>query len=415
MTDAPPPPDGDVRRATALDAAALTAFAPAIPRPTDSETRAVFVVDGADGFRAATELVQHADHLAIEHLVVAPGAEAAGRALIAFAETAGRALGAREVRLRPGIVPDGLAHALGYRNGVKRRRGAAAEYLEGIGVPLWRHGTAPHSQTVYYRGVWAALALIVGMGSISAAVFSGSELTWVHVFLPAALAFAATAFASWQILLIALSGMRSGQRWVAAATCGGAAVAVLLIGLLIQDRAAPALVELWTIYSGDEELNRLAISVGADGTTLHVDGPYGLGSETAVREALDRTPRLRTVVLSGPGGRMGVGYAINRMIRQRKLATRVDAGCASACTIAFLGGVDRSLSAGARLGFHQTSFPGMDENDMYESNRGMRQFLIRNGVTPEFAKRALETSPGSLWVPTPQELLAGRVIHRVNP
>ena len=134
-----------------------------------------------------------------------------------------------------------------------------------------------------------------------------------------------------------------------------------------------------------------------------------------MREALDRTPRLRTVVLSGPGGRMGVGYAINRMIRQRKLATRVDAGCASACTIAFLGGVDRSLSAGARLGFHQTSFPGMDENDMYESNRGMRQFLIRNGVTPEFAKRALETSPGSLWVPTPQELLAGRVIHRVNP
>ena len=386
-----------------------------MPAPTDSDIRAVFVVDGREGFAATMELVQNADHLSVEHLVAAPAAETARRALIDFAETAARGLGIREVRLRPGTLPDDLARSLGYRDGRKRLAGAAAAYLEGIGVPLWRHGTAPHSQTVYYRGVWAALALIVGLGSISVAVFSRSELSWVHIFLPAALAFGATAFASWQILLIALSGIRSGTRWIAATTCGAAAVAVVMIGLLIQDRAAPALVELWNIYSGDVELNKLAISVDPDGTSLHVDGPYGLGSDTAVQEALQRSPGLRSVVLSGPGGRMGVGYAINRMIRQRKLATRVEAGCASACTIAFLGGVDRSISAEGRLGFHQTSFPGMDENDMYESNRNMRQFLTRNGVTPQFAQRVIETPPGSLWVPTPQELLAGRVIHRVNP
>lgn len=375
----------------------------------------MFVVDAEEGFKAATELVQKADHLSIEHLVSAPGAEAARRALLDLAEAAARAIGSREIRLRPGIVPDDLARSLGYRDGVKRRAGAAAEYLEGMGVPLWRHGNAPHSQTIYYRGVWAALALIVGLGSISVAVFSRSELSWVHIFLPAALAAGATAFASWQILLIALSGIRTGTRWIAAATCGAAAVAVVMIGLLIQDRAAPALVELWNIYSGDVELNKLAISVDPNGTSLHVDGPYGLGSDTAVLQALDAHPGLRSVVLSGPGGRMGVGYAINRMIRQRRLATRVETGCASACTIAFLGGVDRSISAAGRLGFHQTSFPGMDENDMYESNRNMRQFLLRNGVTPEFAQRVVETPPGELWVPTPQELLAGRVIHRVNP
>ena len=386
-----------------------------MPAPTDSDIRAVFVVDGREGFAATMELVQNADHLSVEHLVAAPAAETARRALIDFAETAARGLGIREVRLRPGTLPDDLARSLGYRDGRKRLAGAAAAYLEGIGVPLWRHGTAPHSQTVYYRGVWAALALIVGLGSISVAVFSRSELSWVHIFLPAALAFGATAFTSWQILLIALSGIRSGTRWIAATTCGAAAVAVVMIGLLIQDRAAPALVELWNIYSGDVELNKLAISVDPDGTSLHVDGPYGLGSDTAVQEALQRSPGLRSVVLSGPGGRMGVGYAINRMIRQRKLATRVEAGCASACTIAFLGGVDRSISAEGRLGFHQTSFPGMDENDMYESNRNMRQFLTRNGVTPQFAQRVIETPPGSLWVTTPQELLAGRVIHRVNP
>jgi hypothetical protein len=62
------------------------------------------------------------------------------------------------------------------------------------------------------------------------------------------------------------------------------------------------------------------------------------------------------------------------MIQQRRLATRVEAGCASACTIAFLGGVERSISPGGRLGFHRASFPGMGDSDMYESNRDLRRF-----------------------------------------
>ena len=64
------------------------------------------------------------------------------------------------------------------------------------------------------------------------------------------------------------------------------------------------------------------------------------------------------------------------MFRERKLATRVDGDCASACTFAFLGGVERSISPGGRLGFHRASFPGMSDNDMYESNRDLRRFLL---------------------------------------
>ena len=34
------------------------------------------------------------------------------------------------------------------------------------------------------------------------------------------------------------------------------------------------------------------------------------------------------------------------------------------------------MSPSGRLGFHRASFPGMDDDDMYDSNRGMRNFLV---------------------------------------
>ena len=173
--------------------------------------------------------------------------------------------------------------------------------------------------------------------------------------------------------------------------------------------------EMWTIYTGDTALNQLAVRVSPDGDTLYVEGSYGLGGEELVRRALDHNPGIRTVVLAGPGGRISVGFELYEMFRERKLATRVDDECASACTFAFLGGVERSISPGGRLGFHRGSFPGLSDNDMYESNRDLRRFLLYNAkLTPQFVDRVFATPPDDIWVPTPQELLAGRVINRVN-
>jgi hypothetical protein len=386
-----------------------------------AEDRATFVIEGETALLGVMDLVQAAKRLSVEQLRVVPGAEEDDhrRALIAFAETAAHALDLSEVQLRAGVVADTLAAAQGYRDGIKSvrksRAAQAAAYLEGVGVPLWRDGTATLGTTLYYRGVWAAIAMLVGLGSVSIAVFSNSKLSWLHIALPALLCFIATLFAVWQICLVVFAARRTGHRLAFAATAGASAAAIVLIGAALYDRAVPSLAELWAIYAGDEALGDLVVKLSPDGKTLYIDGAYGTGSETTVREMLDRHPGIRDVVLSGPGGRVGVGFAINNMIRKRRLATRVESGCASACTIAFLGGVDRSISPGGRLGFHQTSFPGMAESDMYESNRDMRRFLVRGaGITPEFAQRVVDTPPGSIWVPTPAELLAGRVIHRVK-
>lgn len=391
------------RRAAQADAAAIAALSPAIV-PTDARDRAVFVVDGKDGPVAAIDLRLMADHINVEHLV---GGRRDSLSLLAHAAAAARALGIGELRW-PGF-PGGRKRV---RNGPLQR---AADHLDNLGVPFWRDGTASLAQTVYFRGTWAAVALLVGLGSVSAAVFSGTDVTLAHVVAPGLLALTASAFAVFQIGLLAVAARRAGGRKAFTVASAAAAAAIVAVGALVIDRAVPALVEMWDIYTGDVALNDLSVTVSPDGETLYVEGSYGFGSEEAVQRALDHNPGIRTVVLSGPGGRAQVGFDLYRMFQERRLATRVDGDCASACTFAFLGGVDRSISPGGRLGFHRASFPGMSDSDMFESNRDLRRFLVYGArVTPQFADRVFATPPDSIWVPTPQELLAGRVINRVS-
>lgn len=412
---------GAVRRATAADAEDIARLFPSLPPlASTSDTRAIFLIDGDTGPLGAVLLGQAAGHLAVGPLVTAADGERTEvtRALLAFAEMAARAIGLREVRLSDGGVSRDLAASLGYRDGVKRvRTGKLArmiDHLEALGVPLWRDGAAPFDLTLYYRGVWAAMALLVGFGSITLVVFGPGEITLLHVLGPALLCLGACAFAFIQVCLIAIAARRRAPIPIALGIFAAAALSIAGIGGLFYERAVPSIGELWAIYSGDEALDTLAVTVSPDGTALSIEGAYGTGSADAVRRALDRHPSVRRVVLAGPGGRLGTAFEINRMIRNRRLATRVETGCASACTIAFLGGSDRSISPGGRLGFHQGSFPGLGPNDLYESNRDMRRFLVASGVTPEFAQRVIDTPPDEIWTPTPQELLAGRVVQRVT-
>jgi hypothetical protein len=392
------------RRATSADATAIASLSPTII-PTESDDRAVFVIDGATGQPVAViDLRQMRDHISVEHLV---GDNRQRRALLAHAAAAARAMNLGELRW-PGFA-GGRKRV---RNGPLQRAG---DYLEDLGVPLWRDGTASLPQTLYFRGTWAAVALLIGFGSISAAVFTSDDVRLPHIVIPALLCAAASAFAVHQLGLLTVAARRVAGRAAFAATSGAAAAAIIAVGALLADRAVPALMELWNIYSGDTALNQLAVRVSADGRTLYVEGSYGLGGEELVRRALDQNPDVRTVVLAGPGGRLSVGFELYDLFHDRKLATRVDDECASACTFAFLGGVERSISPGGRLGFHRGSFPGLSDNDLFETNRDLRRFLLYTArLAAPFVDRVLATPPDDIWEPTLQELLAGRVINRVN-
>jgi len=391
------------RRATEDDSAKLAVLIPGLVPSATDDHHATFVIDGPDGPVAVLDLQQGSSHLNLLHLQAPDLAHA--RVLQEFAETAARAFAVREIRLRPGALSPDAAGALGYRNGIR--------HVSPDGVPLWRDGTAPFAPSLYRRGMWAALALLLGLASVSIAVFNSGEVTLAHILIPAVLCIASSLFALWQMMLVVQASRRSSRQSVFLLSAAVACVAAGLIGLTLYDRALPALAELWEIRTGDNALGDLDVTVSEDGRTLTVAGAYGTHSEEAVREALDLNRGIREVVLEGPGGRASVGFALFDMFRRRKLATRVDGDCASACTIAFLGGVQRTISPSGRLGFHRASFPGMDDEDMYESNRDMRNFMIhRVGLAPEFVHRVIDTPARSIWVPTREELLAGKVITR---
>jgi hypothetical protein len=55
----------------------------------------------------------------------------------------------------------------------------------------------------------------------------------------------------------------------------------------------------------------------------------------------------------------------------------------------------------------------MGDEDMQDANHDMRNFMIyRANLTPAFAQKVIETPAESIWVPTHEELLAGKVITR---
>lgn len=402
-----------LRRATEADAAAIQTLLGRLP--SIGESRATFVLSEDGVPVGAVDLVQQPDGLVIDALAVSEAHRGRGHgaALLELAESIGRDLGLKEVRLSPALPPSTFFDKFDYRDG-KRRLDKERPYLQAVGVPLWRNGVAPLGRTAYYRGTWAALATIVSVGSISLLVFGSGDLKLGQLILTGTICGAAALFALWQIALVLSASWRAERSAGAVATMVLSLLAMAGISYALAFKAVPQLEELANIYLGDPELSDNLVVVAASGTELHVRGSFGTGIAKRVEQMLDEHKTVRTVVFDSPGGRIGEGHDLFDMIRKRKLNTHVQAECHSACTIAYLGGAERSISPDGALGFHQGGFPGMNAAEMRDANRQHERFLIRAGVGREFAARALRTPHDELWVPTHDELKAGRVIHRVT-
>jgi hypothetical protein len=79
----------------------------------------------------------------------------------------------------------------------------------------------------------------------------------------------------------------------------------------------------------------------------------------------------------------------------------------------FLGGVRRSVGPRGALGFHRLSFPGMDDAELADANRQLRDFMAFAGqVSAPFVRQVMETPSESIWIPTAQELLDAGVTRQ---
>ena len=144
-------------------------------------------------------------------------------------------------------------------------------------------------------------------------------------------------------------------------------------------------------------------------------------------------PDVDTLVLTSNGGYFSYAMDIVQVVFDYQLNTKADIMCYSACTFILLAGEERSLTRGARVGFHQSYWEAEDIEDYYLEYQDEYDsvydfvadeiefaktdayeeisFMIEQGVDPAFAAKAVLSTPGDdMWYPKPSELLAANVI-----
>jgi hypothetical protein len=145
------------------------------------------------------------------------------------------------------------------------------------------------------------------------------------------------------------------------------------------------------------------LRVSDDGAVLELSGSFSLALPQSLQAVLASAPAVRTVRLESPGGHIQPAIQVAEIIHNRGLDTYVGRFCASACTIAFLGGRQRWIGPSAHLAFHQASAPGLP-SDL--PNGYLRAAYESFHTPPAFVARVLSTPASDLWYPTTAELRA---------
>jgi hypothetical protein len=111
---------------------------------------------------------------------------------------------------------------------------------------------------------------------------------------------------------------------------------------------------------------------------------------------------------------------MGRLIRERKLATEVEAGkyCASSCPLVFAGGAERRAGAKAAIGVHQVfamaqaavPAPRDQMSDAQRISARCQRYLSEMGIDLQVWVRAMETPKDRLFVFTPEELKTFRLV-----
>lgn len=139
------------------------------------------------------------------------------------------------------------------------------------------------------------------------------------------------------------------------------------------------------------------------------------------------------VAFDSPGGNLMAGVKLGNFLRERGVETMIqrfpqrnpgesardysfayelpDAKCFSACAIAFMGGLERSIPEDAKLGFHQFSGghsddPSEDKVTTQAVSAILSQYLREVGASPELFEIMSMTRPEEMFVPTSTQVVS---------
>lgn len=164
------------------------------------------------------------------------------------------------------------------------------------------------------------------------------------------------------------------------------------------------------------------------------DDGIEFGHEEELVELLKKHPEITKIILNSDGGSIVPAGDMSNLIIDANLDTHVEYNCASACATMFLGGKNRSLALGGKLGFHKSYWEAEDIADYYESEKEAQEwedpfqfaswlyedtqteifaefeYLLERGVAPSFAIETLKAGSDGMWYPRRKQLLEGGVL-----
>lgn len=176
----------------------------------------------------------------------------------------------------------------------------------------------------------------------------------------------------------------------------------------------PELAETYQMaFAGDPRIPDYGLRIMRDGTEIEITGGIKYGLTDDVLTLMKASPRIDTLHLNSVGGRLGEAARLNEVIRDAGFKTYVSGMCASACTLAFAGGVERWIGPDATLGFHAAASPGFSDFEAAAANESQRGLLVRSGFDKAFVDKALATPHSDLWKPSLKELQDANVVTDV--
>jgi hypothetical protein len=167
--------------------------------------------------------------------------------------------------------------------------------------------------------------------------------------------------------------------------------------------------------------------------TLGVDGINSSHSENLF-DILKSNDGITTLILNSEGGLTAEAQDMADLVIDAGLNTYVDGVCLSSCVTIFLGGNNRGLALGGKIGFHKGYWEATSIKNYYDARKEDHnwadpfefaswlyedtqsdvfkkfEYLLERGVKPEFAIKTLRADSDGMWEPRRSVLLLGGIL-----
>ncbi|MHA6206153.1 hypothetical protein ACXU4B_17130 [Dyella soli] len=275
----------------------------------------------------------------------------------------------------------------------------------------WK-GELSLAQSYWCNGVLLGFGLRV-VESVLMAWIKESHSSLTRLLVVAAVYGAARlAISVWQVVGILRAASLSGSRWAVLVNILMAiAILATVAGLATEVRQLQALARG---AAEQRRFNHFSIAPDVAGAAIVAKGSIGTDYADGVADAFAAHPAIHRLILDSVGGDVDNGMRLHDFLAAHPdIVVEVDHVCASACTLAFIGGEQRIVSSDATLGFHQMrSMIDSDASRAYlgDAQEKFKSLLASRGASADFIRLAFAKQGDNFYAPEADSLFANHII-----